>query len=114
LRIGGARVAKLGARGGFFAPTTGSPLPDALRTALLLARQRDFGGAALHDMFAEEAAALWKKRDFYRSFDRLLLRGGGCTAIEALYDSEPALIARYFGERLGLFDRRKLLAAAGA
>ena len=112
-RIGGARVAKLGARGGFFHPTTGSPAPDAIRTALLLTRQRDFGGAALHDLFEEDAAALWKRRDFYRGFDHLLLRGGACHAIEGLFGLEPALIARFFGERLGVFERRKVMAAAG-
>jgi lycopene beta-cyclase len=112
-RIGGARVAKLGARGGFFFPTTGSPFPDAVRTALTLTRQRDFSGAALHDLFETEAAGLWKRREFYRGFDRLLLRGGGCTAIEGLFGLAPSLIAKFFGERLGLFDRRKIIAAAG-
>lgn len=112
-RIGGARVAKLGPRGGFFAPTTGSPLPDAIRTALAFARQRDFAGPALHDLFEKEALALWRQREFYRGFDRLLFRGGGCTAIEALFGLDAPLIGRFFGERLGLFDRRKLMAAAG-
>ena len=41
-RIGGARVAKLGLRGGFFHPATGRTLADAARTALLLAEQKDF------------------------------------------------------------------------
>lgn len=112
-RIGGARVAKLGARGGFFGPTLPSPLPDAVRTALLLAGQRDLGGAALYDTFEAEAAALWKRREFQRGFDRLLLRGGGCRALDGLFGLEPAPIARFLGERLGLFERRKVLAAAG-
>jgi lycopene beta-cyclase len=112
-RIGGARVAKLGARGGFFHPATGSPLPDAIRTALLLTRQRDFGGAALHDLFEAEAASLWKKREFYRGFNRLMLRSGrGCAPLAALYDQDIALIARFEAEQLGMFDRRKLMAAA--
>jgi lycopene beta-cyclase len=113
-RIGGARVAKLGKRGGFFFPTTGSPLPDAIRTALLLTRQRDFGGGALHDLFEEAAVAAWKRREAYRGFDRLLLRGGGCRAVEGLFGLEAPLIERFFAERLGLFDRRKLMAAADA
>jgi lycopene beta-cyclase len=111
-RIGGARVAKLGARGGFFGPTMASPLADAARTALILAAQRDFSGAALYDLFESEAAAAWKRRDAHRGFDRLLFRGGDCTAIEGLFGLEPALIARFFGERLGLFDRRKVMAAS--
>lgn len=112
-RIGGARVAKLGARGGFFHPATGSPLPDAIRTALLLTRQRDFSGAALHDLFEAEATALWKKREFYRGFNRVMLRSGrGCAPLAALYDQDSAFIARFEAEQLGLFDRRKLMAAA--
>jgi lycopene beta-cyclase len=112
-RIGGARVAKLGVRGGFFHPATGSPLPDAIRTALLLTRQRDFSGGALHDLFETEAAALWKKRDYYRGFNRLMLRSGrGCAPLAALYELDAALIGRFEAEQLGLFDRRKLMAAA--
>jgi lycopene beta-cyclase len=113
-RIGGARVAKLGKRGGFFFPTTASPLPDAIRTALLLTRQRDFSGGALHDLCEEAVVSLWKRREAYRAFDRLLLRGGGCRAIEGLFGLEAPLIERFFAERLGLFDRRKLMAAAEA
>ena len=46
---GGARVAKLGLRGGFINPATARTIGDAVRTALLLAEQRDFSGAALHE-----------------------------------------------------------------
>lgn len=112
-RIGGARVAKLGARGGFFHPSTGSPLPDALRTALLLTQQRDFSGAALHDLFEAEAASLWKKREFYRGFNRLVLRSGrGCAPLAGLYELDSTVIARFEAEDLGMFDRRKVMAAA--
>lgn len=112
-RIGGARVAKLGARGGFFHPATGSPLPDAIRTALLLARQRDFSGAALHDLFEAEATSLWKKREFYRGFNRLVLRSGrGCAPLAGLFSLDTAVIGRFEADQLGLFDRRKVMAAA--
>lgn len=112
-RIGGARVAKLGARGGFFHPVSGSPLPDALRTALLLTRQRDFSGAALHDLFEEQAAALWRKREFHRGFARLVVKGGrGCAPLAALYGLDTALVGRFEAEELGLFERRKVMAAA--
>jgi len=109
-RLGGARVAKLGLRGGFLHPATGCQAPDALRTALLLAAQRDFSGAALHDLFEAEALALWKKRDVYRGFSRLLLQAGSCGPLAGLYDLDPALIARFFGETLGLLERRKIAA----
>jgi lycopene beta-cyclase len=108
-RIGGARVAKLGLRGGFFHPTLGSPLGEAARGGLLLAAQRDYRGAALHDAFEAEASAQWKRREPYRSFNRALLHGG-CDALERLYNFDAALIGRFHGERLGLLDRRKLAA----
>jgi lycopene beta-cyclase len=111
-RLGGARVAKLGMRGGFFHPTTGCQGPDALRTALLLAGQRDLEGAALHDSFEAIAVQTWKKREIYHRFNRLLLQGPGCRALASLYDLDPAAIARFFGDSMGMLDRRRLLAAA--
>ena len=111
-RIGGARVAKLGARGGFSHPFTGSALPDALRTGLTLARQKDLSGAALHDLFEAEAAALWKRREFHRAVNRLVI-DKGAPALAALYDLDAAVLERFFAEELGLFDRRRIMAALG-
>jgi lycopene beta-cyclase len=112
-RIGGARVAKLGARGGFFGLGIGSNIADAAAAAVALAARRDFGGAALHDAFEAEAAALWRRREFTRAFARRLVEGGGCEAIDALYGSDAATISHVFEERPGLLERRRLLAAAG-
>ncbi len=109
-RIGGARVAKLGARGGFSHPFTGSALPDALRTGLSLAAQKDLGGAALHDLFEAEAAALWKRRDFHRSVNRLML-DRGTMALLGLFELDAPVLGRFFAEEVGIFDRRKILAA---
>jgi len=111
-RIGGARVAKLGARGGFSHPFTGSALPDALRTGLALARQKDFAGSVLHDLFEAEATASWKRREFHRTVNRLLLDEGG-DALAALYGLDAPLLERFFAEDAGLFDRRKILTALG-
>lgn len=111
-RIGAARVAKLGARGGFSHPFTGSALPDALRTGLTLADQKDLAGPALHDLFEAEAASLWKRREFHRSVNRLLLDRGS-DSLAGLFDLDGALLERFFAEELGLFDRRKILAAVG-
>jgi lycopene beta-cyclase len=109
-RLGGARVAKLGMRGGFFHPATGCQGGDGLRAALILAAQRDYDGALLHDAFEAEALALWRRREPWRAFNRQLLQGEGCATLAAFYDLDPALIARFFGENLGLLDRRKIAA----
>ena len=111
-RVGGARVAKLGLRGGFFHPTTGYTLPDAARTALLLAEQRDLTGSALHDLFEEEAAALWRRREAYRSFNTALFEakaGERRKVFENFYELDPALISRFHaGGGLGMLERRKM------
>jgi lycopene beta-cyclase len=116
-RVGGARVAKLGIRGGFFHPATGAALPDAVGAAILLAGQRTLDGAALHDLFEEEASLLWKKREYYRSYNSQLFalppqaRAG---FLERLYRLDPAVIARFHAARAGLIDRRRISAALKA
>lgn len=116
-RVGGARVAKLGIRGGFFHPATGAALPDAVGAAILLAGQRTLDGAALHDLFEEEASLLWKKREYYRIYNSQLFtlppqaRAG---FLERLYRLDPAVIARFHAARAGLIDRRRISAALKA
>jgi lycopene beta-cyclase len=107
---GGARVAKFGLRGGFFHPWSGSTLPDAVRTAMLLATQREFEGAALHDLFEREANTLWRNREFYRSFNTAIFKAGPDRRrmVEELYQSDPALISRFHSENTGMLDRMRL------
>lgn len=113
LRIGGARVAKLGLRGGLFQPTTGSPLPDAIRAAAILARQPSFDGAALHDLFSAHSLKLWKQRAFHRTFDATIFRGNGtgegCAALDRLHRLRGSLIERFFASELNAFDRMRVL-----
>ena len=113
-RVGGARVAKLGLRGGFFHPVTGQSVADAVRTALMVAEQREMDGAALHDIAEEEATRSWKAREFYRTVSERLIGGGpeGCrSALEAMYRLDPAIIARFHGLKTGTIDRMRIKAA---
>ena len=75
----------------------GGPSATPSRTALLLARQRDFSGAALHDLFEAEAKQLWKKRELLRAVTAALAarraRGAARAARPALRPRRPALIA---------------------
>ena len=110
-RLGGARVAKLGLRGGFVHPLTGQTIADAARMALLLADQRDFSGAALHDLFAAEARKLWGKREHLRSITAAIGRAAPeerRNLAEALCRLDPSLIARLRADRLGLVDRLRI------
>jgi len=110
-RLGGARAAKLGLRGGFVHPVTGRTIADAAAMALLLARQRDFSGAALHDLFEAEAKQLWKKREFLRSAMEAIADAPPQERremIARLYRVDPAIIQRLQADRLGLLDRRRI------
>ncbi len=107
-RLGGARVAKLGLRGGFVHPVTGRTIGDAAAMALLLAGQRDFSGSALHDLFEDEAKEIWKQRELLRSVTaafasaRPEARSG---LLERLYRLDPGTLQRLQADRLGLVDR---------
>ena len=116
-RQSGARVAKLGVRGGFVHPVTGRTLGDAVDTALLLSRQRDFSGAALHDLFEAEAKQAWKKRELPRAIAASLAAappGEGRALLARLYGLAPGTIARFHADRLGLVDRMRVQRALKA
>lgn len=110
-RIGGARVARLGLRGGFLHPVTGRTVADAARMGLFLARQRDFSGGALHDAFEGEARQLWKDREPLRAITRQLAESAPeerRSLIERLYRLDPALIGRFHAGDLGMIDRLRV------
>lgn len=112
-RIGGARVARLGLRGGFVHPVTGRTVADGARAAMLLAAQQDFSGAALHDLFEGEARRLWRGREFLRGVGRGLANGEDRTArLAALFALDPGLITRFHADKLGMFERLKVQRAA--
>jgi lycopene beta-cyclase len=110
-RLGGARAAKIGLRGGFVHPVTGRTIGDAADMALLLAQQRSFSGSALHDLFEAEAKHRWKQREFLRTItaslaaappeDRRLM-------VERLYRLDPGTIRRLQADGLGLLDRWRI------
>lgn len=110
-RIGGARVAKLGLRGGFFDPATGRTLADGARAAMLLAAQKDFAGTALHDVFEEQAKQLWRKRELQRSVNAAIAAtppDARRAAAERLYRLDAGTILRFRSDRLRMLDRHRI------
>jgi len=103
--------ARIGLRGGFFHPTTGYSLPDAVRIALLIARQRDF--SALPQILRAEAKRLWRARGFYRLLDRMLFRAADPAerykVLQHFYRLDPALIERFYAARSTLADKARIL-----
>lgn len=110
-RVGGARVAKLGLRGGFFHPSSGQTLADAVRCAALLTEQRDLAGETLHDLFEAEAAALWRKRELQRGFNAALFETrpeDRRAFLDGFYRLDAALLGRFHAARPGVLDRVRM------
>lgn len=112
-RSGGQDVAKAGMRAGLFHPTTGYSLPDAVRTASLLARQHDYSGAALHDLTHRLAADAWKRRGFYRALGRMLFRAAEPAeryrVLQRFYRLDSRLIGRFYAGQSTMTDRLRIL-----
>lgn len=105
------RSARIGLRGGFFHPTTGYSLPDAVRIALLIARQADF--ATLPALLRAEAKRLWKARGFYRLLDKMLFRAAPPAerykVLEHFYRLPPNLVERFYAAQSTLADKARIL-----
>lgn len=112
-RSGGNNVAKAGMRAGLFHPTTGYSLPDAVRTASLIARAHDLSGQGLHELMHGFAATTWRKRGFYRMLDKMLYRAGPpderYRILERFYRLNPGLIGRFYAGQTTMFDQARIL-----
>ena len=112
-RSGGANVAKAGMRAGLFHPTTGYSLPDAVRTAAMLAARSDFSGAGLHEATHDLAARSWQDRGFYRMLDTMLFRAAEPAEryriLERFYRLSPALIGRFYAGKSTMIDKARVL-----
>ena len=103
--------ARIGLRGGFFHPTTGYSLPDAVRIAILIAEQEDF--TDLPNILGGEAERLWHERSFYRLLNRMLFRAAAPAerykVLEHFYRLPAAAIERFYAGRSTLADKARLL-----
>jgi len=106
--------ARLGLRGGFFHPTTGYSLPDAVRLALLVARQADF--SALPALLRAEAARLWRERGYYRLLNRMLFRAAEPAqryrVLEHFYRLDPATIERFYAAQSTRWDKMRIMSGS--
>ena len=109
----GPPIARLGLRGGFFHPTTGYSLPDAVRAAILLTKQEDLSGPALNRLFRNHAARLWRERHFYRLLNRMLFRAASPArryrVLEHFYRLDPALVGRFYAAESTLLDKMRIM-----
>jgi len=108
------RVPRVGMAAGLFQPMTGYSLPDAVRTAALIAALPDLSSHALHHALRRHARAAWEKRGFYRLLARMLFRAADPAEryrlLERFYRLDEALIGRFYAGRSTLADRIRVLA----
>jgi lycopene beta-cyclase len=113
-RSGGNKVAKAGVRAGLFHPLTSYSLPDAVRTASLVANASDLSGPGLHDLLHDFAHVTWRKRRFYRMLAAMLFKaaapGERYRVLERFYRLSPELIGRFYAGNSTTFDRIRTLA----
>ncbi|HSI18829.1 MAG TPA: lycopene beta-cyclase CrtY [Sphingomonas sp.] len=110
---GGNKTAKAGMRAGLFHPTTGYSLPDAVRTASLIAEASDLSGKGLHDLTHGFARRIWKARRFYRMLDTMLFKAAEpderYRILERFYRLDPRLIGRFYAGRSTMLDKLRVL-----
>lgn len=109
----GGKTAKAGMRAALFHPTTGYSLPDAVRTAALIAASTDLSGKALYDLTHGHARTTWAKRGFYRMLDKMLFRAAEpeerYRILERFYRLSPELIGRFYAGRSTMTDKARIL-----
>jgi lycopene beta-cyclase len=112
-RSGGAGIAKAGVRAGLFHPLTSYSLPDAVRTASLVARADSFEGAALHDLLHGHAARTWRGRRFYRLLAAMLFKAAEPAEryriLARFYRLDEGLIRRFYAANSSLGDKIRVL-----
>jgi lycopene beta-cyclase len=106
-------VPRLGLAGGFFHPTTGYSLPDALANAMLLAEQEDLSAAAVCRLLRTRAERTWQERHFFQLLNRMLFRAAEperrYRVLEHFYRLPPALISRFYAAKLSRLDKVRIL-----
>src|SRR3546814_5579511 len=111
-RAGGGPAPKLGVRAGLFHPTTGYSLPDAVRTAVELARLPDISAAAIARVMEAKARKLWRERGFYRLLDGMLFRGARpeqrYRILQGIYELDERLVGRFYAARSRGYDRVRI------
>ncbi len=110
---GSSRVAKIGARGGFFHSVTSYTLPDAVRTAIFLTEQNDFDGDRLNFILRKRANTHWNETSFYRKLNKMLFHASvpneRYKVLERFYKLSPDLISRFYAGESTAMDKTRIL-----
>jgi lycopene beta-cyclase len=107
-------VGRIGMAAGLFQPMTGYSLPDAVRTATLVAALPQGKLGDLSARLRAHAEEAWATRGYYRLLARLLFRAAPppdrWRMLARFYGLAPDLIARFYAGRSTGLDKVRLLA----
>lgn len=106
-------VTRVGTRAGLMHPLTSYSLPQAVETALLIAREADLPGEQLSARVAARAARHWRETWFYRQLGAMLFGAGKAEQRYRIFEhfyrmSEPR-IERFYAARSGRADQLRVL-----
>jgi lycopene beta-cyclase len=106
-------VPRSGMRAALFHPTTGYSLPEAVRLADEIARNRRLDSAGLFDLTRRRSLDLWRRDGFFRMLNRMLFRAAEpdrrYRVFERFYGLRQGLIERFYAGRLEWTDKVRLL-----
>lgn len=106
-------IARLGMRGGFFHPTTGYSLADAVANAVLLTQQRSWHPASIASVVRGRAKQLWRERRFFQLLNRMLFRAAEPTqryrVLEHFYRLPQSTITRFYAASLTPLDKLRIV-----
>ncbi len=98
---------------GLFQPMTGYSLPDAVRTAAMVAALPFPSSPVLAEVLRQHARAAWDDRAFYRLLARMLFRAADPSEryrlLERFYRLGEGLIARFYAGRSTFPDKARIL-----
>jgi lycopene beta-cyclase len=107
-------VSRSGLAGGFFHPTTGYSLPDAVKLADFVAGLEDQSAPALFAAFRAHAQSQWRARRFYRGLNRMLFLAAHpdkrYRILRRFYGLPDSLIRRFYAAEATALDKMRILA----
>jgi len=117
LAAGADEPPRIGLAAALFHPTTGYSVPDAVRTALLIADLAASGppltSASLRNALDHQARTLWRDRAYFRLLNRMMFHAGAPAEryriIERFYRLDEALVQRFYAAHLTAADRLSIV-----
>lgn len=107
------RLARVGMAAGMFQPMSGYSLPDAVRTAGLIAALPDLSSQALYDALRPYARNAWDERGYYRMLARMLFRAAEPVdryrLLQRFYRLSEGLIGRFYAGQSTWQDKARIL-----